>query len=70
MHGGGTQAIHLAPGVILVKKIQHGEPALGTVDERLDIITRRLGGKTGAVRMSDDERREYHRWLAVNGLAS
>jgi hypothetical protein len=46
------------------------EPGLGTLDERLGIIVRRLGGSTGTVRASDSERRDLAYWLAENGLAS
>lgn len=34
------------------------EPALGTLDERLDIIIRRHGGRTGPVRLTPAERRQ------------
>lgn len=43
-----------------------GEPALGTLDERLGILCRRLGIRTGTVRASDKERLEYQRWLRQN----
>lgn len=33
------------------------EPAMGTLDERLDIIIRRLGGRTGPIKLTPDERR-------------
>jgi len=46
------------------------EPAMGTLDQRLGIIIRRLGGRTGAVRASVAERHEHAVWLAKNGLAS
>jgi hypothetical protein len=42
------------------------EPALGTLAQRLDIIHRRLGGTTGPVAMTTDERLEYLRWLAAD----
>lgn len=32
------------------------EPAMGTLDERLGILVRRLGGHTGAIRASKAER--------------
>lgn len=47
---------------------QRGEPALGTLEERLSIIIQRLGGTTGAVRMSANERLEYARWQAREGI--
>jgi hypothetical protein len=40
-------------------------PALGTLEQRLQILVTRLGGQT-RVRASDRERREYQRWLAEN----
>jgi hypothetical protein len=47
----------------------HGcEPALGTLEQRLGIIIRRHGGFTGAVRMSDRERRDYELWLQIEGI--
>ena len=49
---------------------QFGEPALGTLEQRLAIITYRLGGPYGAIRASTAERREHARWLASNGLTS
>jgi hypothetical protein len=49
---------------------QYGEPALGTVDERLSIILARLGKPRRVVSMSPAERDEYERWLSDNGLAN
>jgi len=40
------------------------EPALGTVDERLDIIIRRHGGQTGPIRLTKAERAAYDAWLS------
>lgn len=42
------------------------EPALGTLDQRLDIIIRRHGGNTKRPTATQAERREYLRWLAKN----
>lgn len=42
------------------------EPALGTLTERLDVLTRRFGGNVGTPRASNVERREYVAWLAKN----
>lgn len=35
------------------------EPALGTVDQRLDIIIRRLGGRTKLAPLTEAERAEF-----------
>jgi len=40
------------------------EPALGTIEERLDIIVRRHGGQTGPVRLTKGEKADYAEWLA------
>jgi hypothetical protein len=42
------------------------EPALGTLEQRLDIIIRRHGGDTRRKYASRNERRDYLRWLARN----
>lgn len=44
------------------------EPALGTLDERLGIILRRLGGRTAAPRPTEEERAEYAEWLKQSYL--
>ena len=45
----------------------HPEPALGTLDERLNIIIQRCGGRVGPVRVTKGERADYAAWLAENG---
>ena len=44
------------------------EPALGTLDERLGIIVRRLGGRTGPVRATARERQDYADWCRNQGI--
>lgn len=47
------------------------EPAMGTLDERLEIISRRLGGNAHRrPTASQAERIEYTRWLAANDPAA
>lgn len=43
------------------------EPALGTLAERLDILSRRHGVPT-TIRLTNRERREYAIWLTQNDL--
>jgi hypothetical protein len=49
---------------------QIGEPALGTLDQRLHIILRRLGARVAPVRMTARERNDYERWLQSEVPAS
>lgn len=44
------------------------EPALGTVDQRLGILVRRLGGHTRPPRMTERERRDYAEWCRDQGV--
>lgn len=44
------------------------EPAMGTLDERLGIIIRRLGGRTAPVNATRAEVAEYDLWLSENNL--
>lgn len=46
------------------------EPAMGTLEQRLDILVRRFGGTTGPVKMTKREREEYAAWLKAEGLTS
>jgi hypothetical protein len=47
---------------------QLGEPALGSLEDRLSIIIGRLGGRVGPVTMSPAERAEYGEWCSANGV--
>ena len=59
-------------GVVVVaggrsRTYTYREPALGTLDERLNIIIKRHGGTVGPIRLTPGERADYAAWLAENG---
>lgn len=49
--------------------LERAEPALGALQERLDIIIRRHGGRLAPLPLRPAEREAYQAWLAGKGDA-